>query len=47
LDLIAMVIEHCHELSEPGPGHPPTEIVQVLASLRRFLREGTPWPSVG
>jgi hypothetical protein len=27
-------------------GHPPAEIVQVLATLRQFLREGTPWRSL-
>ena len=43
LDLIATVIEHCEGSSEPGPGHPPAETVRVLATLRRFLREGTPW----
>ncbi len=43
LDLIATVIEHCQGPSEPGPGHPPAATVRVLASLRRFLREGTPW----
>ena len=43
MDLIATVIEHCQGPSEPGPGHPPAETVRVLASLRRFLREGTPW----
>ena len=26
-----------------GPGHPPTETARVLATLRRFLREDTPW----
>ena len=43
LDLIATVIERCEGPSEPGPGHPPAETVRVLATLRRFLREGTPW----
>jgi transposase len=43
LDLIATVIERCEGANEPGPGHPPAETVRVLASLRRFLREGTPW----
>src|SRR3954454_16923273 len=45
LDLIARVIERCDGSSEPGPGHPPAETVRVLATLRRFLREGTPWRS--
>ncbi len=44
LGLIATVVEHCEGRSnEPGPGHPPAATVRVLASLRRFLREGTPW----
>jgi len=43
LDLIATVVECCEPPREPAPGHPPTETVQVLATLRRFLREGTPW----
>jgi transposase len=43
LDLIATVIERCQGPSEPGPGHPFAATVRVLASLRRFLREGTPW----
>ncbi len=46
LDLIATVIECCEGRREPGPGHPPAETVRVLATLRRFLREGTPWRSL-
>src|SRR4051795_6587935 len=46
LDLIATVIERCEVPGEPGPGHPPAETVRVLATLRRFLREGTPWRSL-
>ena len=46
LGLIATVIEHCQGPSEPGPGHPFAATVWVLASLRRFLREGTPWRSL-
>ena len=46
MDLIATVIERCQGPSEPGPGHPPAETVRVLASLRRFVREGTPWRSL-
>src|SRR5690242_15543411 len=45
-DLIATVIERCEGSSEPGPGHPPAETVRVLGTLRRFLREGTPWRSL-
>jgi transposase len=46
LDLIATVIERCEGSREPGPGHPSAETVRVLATLRRFLREGTPWRSL-
>jgi len=54
LDLIATVIGCCEDPREIGPGHPPAEIVRVLATLRRFLRqflrqflrEGTPWRSL-
>ena len=42
LELIARVIEWCEPTRDDGPGHPPTETVRVLATLRRFLREGTP-----
>ena len=46
LALIATVVECCEGRREPGPGHPPTETVRVLATLRQFLREGTPWRSL-
>ena len=46
VDLIATVIEHCEGRGEPRPGHPPAETVRVLATLRRFGREGTPWRSL-
>ncbi len=46
LELIARVIEWCEPTRDDGPGHPPTETVRVLATLRRFLREGTPWRSL-
>ncbi len=39
------LIERCEGPRESGPGHPPAEAVRVLATLRRFLREGTPWRS--
>src|SRR3712207_2880963 len=41
-----MVIEHCEGPSELGPGHPPTATVRVLATLRRFGREGMPCRSL-
>src|SRR3712207_3601204 len=43
LHLIATVIDACDRPPERGPGHPPTETIRVVATLRRFLREGTPW----
>jgi transposase len=43
LDLVATVIECCEGPRELGPGHPPVATVRVVATLRRFLREGTPW----
>ena len=46
LALIATVVECCEGRRERGPGHPPTETVRVLATLRQFLREGTPWRSL-
>ena len=30
----------------PAPKHPPTQTVRVLATLRRFLCESTPWRSL-
>ena len=44
--MIATVIECCEEPRPVAPGHPPTETVRVLATLRQFLREGTPWRSL-
>jgi hypothetical protein len=46
LELVARVIEWCEPPRDDGPGHPPTETVRVLATLRRFLREGTQWGSL-
>jgi len=46
LELIARVVEWCEPTRDDGPGHPPTETVRVLATLRRFLRESTPWRSL-
>jgi transposase len=44
--LIATVIDACEPRRGSGPGHPPTETIRVVATLRRFLREGTPWRSL-
>jgi transposase len=46
LDLIATVIEFCTPPKERGPGHPRSATVRVVATLRQFLREGTPWRSL-
>jgi transposase len=43
LHLIATVIDACDHPPSHGPGHPPTETIRVVATLCRFLREGTPW----
>src|SRR5215212_6806394 len=43
LHLIATVIDACEPPPRRGPGHPSTETIRVVATLRRFLREGTPW----
>lgn len=53
LVLVAYVIEQCEgeagagvsavEVTARRPGHPRAETVRVVATLRRFLREGTPW----
>ena len=42
--LIATVIDACDQQPSHGPGHPPSrETIRIVATLRRFLREGTPW----
>ena len=46
LNLIATIIEFCAPSRARGRGHPPAEIVRVVATLRQFLREGTPWRSL-
>lgn len=46
LGLIASVIDICTGVPEPKRGHPTTETVRVVATLRQFLREGTPWRSL-
>lgn len=43
LHLVSTVIDTCDRQPERGPGHPPTKTFRVVATLRRFLREGTPW----
>ena len=46
LAMIATVIDFCAGATAPRRGHPPAATVRVLATLRRFLREGTPWRSL-
>jgi transposase len=46
LELIATVMDACAGPPSRGPGRPPAETIRVLATLRRFLREGTPWRSL-
>jgi transposase len=46
LHLIATVIDACDRPADRGPGHPPAETIRVVTTLRRFLREGTPWRSL-
>ena len=46
LNLIATVIDFCTPPKEQGRGHPRSATVRVLATLRQFLREGTPWRSL-
>jgi hypothetical protein len=43
LNLIATVIGACDRQPGGGSGHPPTETIRIVGTLRRFLREGTPW----
>ena len=45
LDVIATVIECCEDPRGRKVGHPRAETMRVLKSLRRFVREGTPWRS--
>ncbi len=47
LGLIATAMECCEERRPRGRGHPPASTVRVLGTLRVFLREGTPWRSLG
>ena len=44
--MIATVIECCDGTRPVAPGRPPAETIRVLATLRQFLREGTPWRSL-
>src|SRR5215218_8015589 len=41
--LVATLIDACGQQPDRRLGHPPAETVRVVATLRRFLREGTPW----
>ena len=44
--LIATVIDARDRQPNRGPSHPSSETIRVVATLRRFLREGTPWRSL-
>jgi hypothetical protein len=44
--MIAILIECLEEPRPVAPGHPPAQTIRVLATLRQFLREGTPWRSL-
>lgn len=46
LELITEIIACCEPPPSKGPGHPRGATVRVLATLRQFLREGTPWRSL-
>src|SRR3954466_4116339 len=48
LEMIATVMHACsgERASGRGRGHPPADTIRVLATLRQFLREGTPWRSL-
>src|SRR5919107_6173164 len=48
LDLVATVIDACAGSGPAarGRGPPPAATVRVIAALRRFVREGTPWRSL-
>ena len=46
LHLLATVIDACRQPGRRRRGHPLTATIRVLAALRRFLREGTPWRSL-
>ena len=44
LHLIATVIDACDRPPDRGPGHPPTETIRVVATLRRCLAR---WAETG
>lgn len=46
LMMLATLIDFCGGAIERRRGHPPTPTIRVLAVLRQFLREGTPWRSL-
>jgi transposase len=43
---MARVFAMCEGVRGGGRGRPLAELVRVLATFRRFLREGTPWRSL-
>jgi transposase len=46
MNLIARVFAMCEGVRSGGRGRPLADLVRVLATFRRFLREGTPWRSL-
>lgn len=46
LAMIATVVETCAGAARSRRGRPAAGTVRVLTTLRRFLREGTPWQSL-
>jgi transposase len=46
VNLIARVFAVCEGVRSGGRGRPLADLVRVLATFRRFLREGTPWRSL-
>jgi hypothetical protein len=46
LELIAQLVLACEPPQDGGPSHPRSVTVRVLATLHRFLREGSPWRSL-
>lgn len=44
--MMATAVDACAEPRARRRGHPPTETIRVLATLRHFLRTGTLWQSL-
>ena len=46
MNFIATLVDFCTPPHDRGRGHPRAETIRVLATLRQFVREGTPWRSL-